>query len=49
MIDFNKYGNKKIKHISTHRSIRKGTTKKNNNNNITKENKQFLKLIGLLK
>lgn len=45
MIDYNKYGNAKTKHISTNRAIHKGTTKKK----ITEENKRFLKQIGLLK
>lgn len=47
MIDYNKYGNTKPKHISIHRTILKGTTKRNIK--ITEENKRFLKLIGLLK
>lgn len=47
MIDFNKSGDSVINHISTHRTIRKGTTKKKKI--LTRENKKFLKLIGLLK
>lgn len=47
MIDFNKSSNSIMKHISTHRTIRKGTTKKKIK--LTRENKKFLKLIGLLK
>lgn len=47
MIDYNKYDNTKPKHISIHRTIQKGTTKRKIK--ITKENKRFLKLIGLRK
>lgn len=47
MIDYNKYGNTKIKNISINRTIRKETTK--SKKKITEENKQFLRLIGLLK
>lgn len=47
MIDYYKYGNIEVKHISANRSTRKGTAKKKNK--ITEENKRFLKFIGLLK
>lgn len=47
MIDYNKYGNTKTKHVSVKRTIRKETT--NKKKKITDENKRFLELIGLLK
>lgn len=47
MIEYNKYISPLTKNISTIRSIGKETPRKKIK--LTKENKKFLKLIGLLK
>lgn len=47
MIEHNKYVPPVIKNLSSDRTIRKVTTK--NKIKLTKENKRFLKLIGLSK
>lgn len=47
MIDYNKYTSTIIKTVTTKRTTRKDTPR--NKIKLTKENKSFLKYIGLLK